>query len=201
MLKTIFENLNYYSPAITATSVIIGGVWAFKKFSEHLKDKRFNNYHRLIKELVDGETPDAILRLDRQIAILFELRNYSSYYEVSERILIGLQEAGWNKHSERLAKEIDLTLEYIRKDALSKIQGWFTRNAYDLFIVVGLVLQTKGAILLSQAVFPTGVETGNANWSTHLTGFNEQLYQFGLYFLIAGFLVQLLTILLKMIRK
>lgn len=201
MIQTILTILNQNSDAIIAGSVVIGGVWAVFKFSEYLKDRRFNNYHRLIKELVDGDTPDATLRLDRQIAVLFELRNYPSYYELSERILIGLQEAEWNQHSKRLGKEIDLTLEYIRKDSLSKIRNWFARHAYDLFIVFGLLLQTKGAVLLSQAVFPTGVETGGADWSTYLTGFNQQMYQVGLHFLIAGFIIQLLPTLFKMIRK
>lgn len=201
MIQATLTILKQNSDAIIAGSVVIGGVWAVFKFSEYLKDRRFNNYHRLIKELVDGETPDAVLRLDRQIAILFELRNYPSYYEVSERILIGLQEAGWNQHSKRLGKEINLTLEYIRKDLLSKTGSWLARNAHNLFIVLGLSLQTKGAILLSQSVFPTGVETGNTDWSTHLTGFDEPTYQLGLYFLIAGFVIQLFTVLYNMVKK
>lgn len=115
MIQDLINILNNYSGAITALSIIIGGVWTLVKFSEYLKDKRFNNYHRLIKELVDGDTPDAALRLDRQIAIIFELRNYSSYYKVTKRILKGLKKNGWGEHSPRLEEEINLTLNYINR--------------------------------------------------------------------------------------
>ena len=113
MIKALFETLNNYSAAITSLSVVIAGIWALIKFSDYLKDKRFNNYHRLIKELVDGDDPDVALRLDRQIALIFELRNYPSYYKVTRRILLGLKASGWNEHSPRLGEEINLTLSYI----------------------------------------------------------------------------------------
>lgn len=201
MLETIFINLNNYSPAIAAVSVIAGGVWAFLKFSEYIKDKRFNNYHRLIKELVDGETPDVVLRLDRQIAILFELRNYPSYYEVTQRILVGLKEGGWDRYSQRLGVEIDLTLQHIRKSSVLKARHWIIERIDSLLIILGLILQTKGALLLSDAVFPTGVKTGNTNWSTHLTGFNDDIYQLGIKFLIIGFIIQVFPLIYKILRK
>ncbi len=44
------------------------------------KDKRFLNYHRLIDELIGG--PNKTPMLDRQIAIIYELRNFKDYYPV-----------------------------------------------------------------------------------------------------------------------
>lgn len=78
------------------------------------RDKRFNNYHRLIKELVG---PDGTVLMDRQIAVVFELRNYPEYYDVSKRILLGCRNS-WsntNQSLERLIQEIDYTIIYIDK--------------------------------------------------------------------------------------
>jgi len=100
-----------FSDAITALAIVIGGLFALVKFFEYLNDKRFNNYHRLIKELVDKETQEAEMREDRQIAVIFELRSYRSYYKVTRRILENLK-IHWKDHP-RLVNEIDLTLEYM----------------------------------------------------------------------------------------
>jgi len=80
------------------------------------KDKRFLNYHKLIDELVGGS--DKNLMLDRQVAIIFELRNFKEYYPVTLRILTGLRET-WSHpksidNSKRLLEEISLTEKYIK---------------------------------------------------------------------------------------
>lgn len=78
------------------------------------KDKRFRNYHKLIDDLLGGAGKN--LMLDRQIAIVFELRNYKEYYPVTLRILKGLTE-NWVKISDynigRLRDEIKLTEQHI----------------------------------------------------------------------------------------
>jgi hypothetical protein len=76
------------------------------------KDKRFTNYHTLVKDIVGA---DGNVFIDRQIAAVFELRNYSEYYDVTERILMGLRRT-WiesNIPAERLIMEIDLTVDFI----------------------------------------------------------------------------------------
>ena len=78
------------------------------------KDKRFNNYHRLIKELVSPDSQGQAVMMDRQIAVIFELRNYPEYYEVSKRILEDLATI-WkhDSRSERVTNEINLTVRFI----------------------------------------------------------------------------------------
>ncbi len=78
------------------------------------KDKRFKNYHELIEKLAgaNGQT-----MLDRQIAIVFELRNYPEYFEVTRRILEGLLEH-WlpvGDPVKRLLNEINITLTFINR--------------------------------------------------------------------------------------
>lgn len=76
------------------------------------KDIRFHNYHKLIDELVgaNNQTP----MLDRQIAIIYELRNFKDYYPVTLRILKGLRSTWTNSH-QRLIDEIDMTISHIEK--------------------------------------------------------------------------------------
>ena len=92
--------------------------WVQTKRSED-RDRRFRNYHRMIKELVSPEGADGVIWYDRQKAILFELREYRVYHEVTERILEGLLEK-WKSVQPpgpgfpRLIHEAELTLDFIR---------------------------------------------------------------------------------------
>lgn len=83
-----------------------------------MSDKRFNNYHRIIGELV-GEFSEKKLKLDKQVVIIYELRSFYKYYPVSRRILNDLKE-NWAENK-RLIEEIDLTLKYIDESVIKKI--------------------------------------------------------------------------------
>jgi hypothetical protein len=79
------------------------------------REREFDKYHWLIEHLVSPDEKGSIF-LDRQIAIVFELRHFPRYYESTERILSGLKNA-WSGRDEfsRLLAEMDLTLVYIRR--------------------------------------------------------------------------------------
>ena len=85
------------------------------------RNKRFENYHKLIDELAGGQSGKQVM-LDRQIAIIFELRNFRDYYPVSLRILIGLKTT-WKNADQKLLNEIILTEKYINT-------SWFKRKMY-----------------------------------------------------------------------
>lgn len=53
---------------------------------EEQKDKRFETYHKLVANLVNA--PGGMF--DRQIATVFEFRNFPDYFELSGRILTDL---------------------------------------------------------------------------------------------------------------
>ncbi|MNG37384.1 hypothetical protein D3C84_1247180 [compost metagenome] len=59
------------------------------------------------------------MRLDRQIAVVFELRNFKEYFPVTLRIFKGLKESwaeyGPEEKRERLHEELDLAITYIEK--------------------------------------------------------------------------------------
>lgn len=71
---------------------------------------RFENYHLLIHKLVNAGTDG--LKVDSQRAIIFELRNYKEYKEITVRILEGLQKF-W-KDNEILIEEIERTLKHLK---------------------------------------------------------------------------------------
>lgn len=101
---------------------LIGGIFAWWKFREYIKDRRFTTYHRLIDELVDDKSHQSgNLMLDRQIAIIFELRNFPKYYKVTTRILEGLKNEAWKIGNPRLTNEVDLTLEYIKSNKFCRL--------------------------------------------------------------------------------
>lgn len=97
-------------------------IWAIVQFilnkSAEAKRHQFESYHALIKQLVEQETPDQPMRLDRQIAVIFELRRFAHYRPVTLRIFKGLKQdwAGQAQPSRaRLHEELDLAIEEIER--------------------------------------------------------------------------------------
>jgi len=80
------------------------------------RQREFENYHLLIERLVAPDEKSGKIFIDRQIASAFELRNFPRYYECTERILSGLLQAWGGKEAySRLTREVELTLEFVRK--------------------------------------------------------------------------------------
>jgi hypothetical protein len=78
------------------------------------------------KDLVHPEQNEGTVYIDRQAAIIFELRHFPRYYDFTERMLTRVrnkwvkdQAPHWVKDQappdDVLIKEIDLTLEQIRR--------------------------------------------------------------------------------------
>ncbi len=110
----IFAFLNDYTGALGILVSIFVIAWSIIKFGDYRKNRNFQIYHKLVEDLVDIESGRQDKKLDRQIAIVFELRNFRRYYEVSERILIGLKNC-WVNENPRIIEEINLTLDFIKK--------------------------------------------------------------------------------------
>lgn len=89
---------------------------------EELQNKRFVTYHELIRDLVQADEK-GIMKLDRQIAIAFELRNYPTYYNLTKRLFTDLKEQWSNDpKNKRIVKELSLTIEHIENNS-----NWFKR--------------------------------------------------------------------------
>ena len=101
-------------------SLVVYSVLHIISYHGQVRQQRFLNYHKLVNWLVEGREDQDVMRLDSQIAVVYELRNYREYKEVSIRILEGLRER-WSKRSDvsdidRLIKEIDYTLGDLQKE-------------------------------------------------------------------------------------
>ena len=74
--------------------------------------REFDNYHKLIGEMVGGVRVNQQMKIDSQIAIVFELRNFPNYGPVSVRILTALREE-WRANGTlpRLLEEMQLTIK------------------------------------------------------------------------------------------
>lgn len=104
---------------VTSAVTLIWTVYQYtdtKKREQNLKE--FENYHKLIKELVQPENSDKgeVLYVDRQTAIIYELTHFKRYYPFSYRTLMGLKEK-WEKvpnQFPRLLDECEKTLAFLK---------------------------------------------------------------------------------------
>ena len=80
-----------------------------------LRDLRFKTYHNLIRQLVEPEDGKDGIMVDRQIAVIFELRNFPEYYELTKRMLFDLKKQ-WEPgiRNIRIIKEITYSIKYIQ---------------------------------------------------------------------------------------
>ena len=114
----LFLNSNKGGAAVVGT--IAAAAWQCWKY---IKEWNFNNYHKLIKELSQSDTPGEHVKLDRQVAVVYELRNYPRYFSVSKRILQGWLDSKGNQNNEysRLYCEMRISIEYMQKCAIYRI--------------------------------------------------------------------------------
>lgn len=119
-LFSIWKWLNENGTALGVLLAVVPLVWTaisyLRQKKKELAQQRFEVYHRLIDELVRGRPGGPFL--DSQIAVVFELRRFPEYYQVSRRILRHLR-VGWSQKptNQPLIEEMDLALTFIRKKA------------------------------------------------------------------------------------
>jgi hypothetical protein len=87
-------------------------------------ERQFQAFHEIVKKVVSPESNDGLFYIDRQAAVVFELRHFSRYYDFTERLLQRLRKKWANEPPSHvdppprvsvLLEEIDLTLAYIKK--------------------------------------------------------------------------------------
>ena len=109
---------NAPSLAILATvlGAAVGALFQIYKFfaerRQELYWKEFEKYHALVKQLVSPDEPTAQMYIDRQTAIIFELRNFPRYREHSIRMLQGLKRS-WSPGHHRIHEELDIALKHL----------------------------------------------------------------------------------------
>ncbi|MDI9333194.1 MAG: hypothetical protein QM533_02335 [Cytophagales bacterium] len=111
--------LTNYGPAFSIMGAAVAFGWSvFQFFSVRAREARareFETFHRLIKELVEPPSKGADLYIDRQCAVLFELRFFPRYFPFTLRTLLALQ-IKWQQSAEphpRIGAELDITIRFI----------------------------------------------------------------------------------------
>ncbi len=82
-------------------------------------ERQFQAFHKIVEKVVSPERTDGRVYIDRQAAVVFELRHFPRYYDFTERMLVRLKKkwaADPAPHSHVLIEEIDLTLRHIQQN-------------------------------------------------------------------------------------
>ena len=106
------------APRLSLFGAVAAFLWPVFQFvitrRRDLQFREFEVYHRLIKELVMPDPQEGVLWMDRQAAVVFELRHFPRYYAFTGRTPRGLRVQWVAAGFPRLIEEIDLTLEFLR---------------------------------------------------------------------------------------
>ncbi|MCL1826139.1 MAG: hypothetical protein FWG26_09440 [Betaproteobacteria bacterium] len=115
----LFEFIRLYGNQLSAISAVLAFLFGVYKYLEERREshywKEFEVFHKLVKELVEPSGENRTLYIDRQAAIIFELRNFKRYYPYSLRMLIGLH-SRWSAVPDRfsrLLEELNLTIQFL----------------------------------------------------------------------------------------
>ena len=116
--------LTVHSAAIAILVALVPIIWGVIQYIQikvaERKKARFENYHKLIKWLVQGEEGEEAPMADRQAAVAYELRNFPEYYVVSIKILPGLEDTWREKFKDNLGlvslrEEISDSAEFMER--------------------------------------------------------------------------------------
>ena len=118
-MEILLELFKTYGTQLSALGAAIAFIFGLYKFHTERKESHywneFETYHKLVKELVEPQSENGTLYIDRQTAILYELRFYKRYFPHSLRMLKALKEKWITVPNQfpRILEEIDLTIDYI----------------------------------------------------------------------------------------
>jgi hypothetical protein len=123
-VNEVLTMLTTNAAAVSIVGAAVAFIWSIIQFilvrKRDERHREFEIYHRLIKELVSPDSESKAVWIDRQTAVLFELRRFRRYHEHTLRTLLGLKEK-WSNDPDfkfrRLLEELDLTVEHIRGNA------------------------------------------------------------------------------------
>jgi hypothetical protein len=82
------------------------------------REREFQAFHKLVKDLVSPDPVGGGLWLDRQAAAIFELRHFPRYFEFTERMLVRFKKkfaTDSDPRAAELTEEIDLALKHIQQ--------------------------------------------------------------------------------------
>ena len=122
LLEVVLKNWQPISAFIAVIVSCFGIIKYFQERSETHFWKEFEIYHKLVKELVQPpKEEDKMLYVDRQTAVLYELKYFKRYYPHTLRMLLSLQ-GKWAtvpNQFPRILEELNLTINYLQRKTSS----------------------------------------------------------------------------------
>ena len=102
-----------------AIAFIVSTILQIVQRKAEADERQFRAFHKIVEKVVSPERTDGMVYIDRQAAVVFELRHFPRYYDFTERMLGRLKKkwvADPAPHSDVLVEEIDITLKHIRQN-------------------------------------------------------------------------------------
>lgn len=131
MLDRLWTVLNSEGAAIGILLTILTALWASLRAlamrRRELRAQTFETYHKLIHTLVGKDARGEDPKLDVQIAVIYELRRFPTYFDLSLGILKGLREY-WGPDGTRRDNELRSTIDEIDKKSkrwCHRLVRWF----------------------------------------------------------------------------
>jgi hypothetical protein len=122
-LSQIVTWLSSNTAALSIFGAAVAFIWSTTQQIAQRKadaaERQFQAFHKIVEKVVSPEKTDGVVYIDRQAAVVFELRHFPRYYDFTERMLGRLKKkwiADPAPHSDVLIEEIDLTLKHIQQN-------------------------------------------------------------------------------------
>jgi len=120
-MQSVLEFLRQYGSQFSALGAAMAFMFGAYTFQAERRApflwKECEVYHKLEKELVEPPSGGGAMYVDRQAAIIFEMRNFKRYYPYTLRMLKGLREE-WvavANQFPRLLDERTMTIDLIER--------------------------------------------------------------------------------------
>lgn len=135
LLTWVNENAGTLGVVIALAVAVVPAAWAFARYlnlrSKELQHDRFRIYHDLVHQLVQPEAAGVPMQLDRQIAIVYEMRHFPEYFDLTSRMFEGLLKSWTAPRYQRLTDEIELAIRFIAARSKRRLPRPTTPPASD----------------------------------------------------------------------
>jgi hypothetical protein len=77
-----------------AIAFIVSTIMQIVQRRAEADERQFQTFHKIIESVVSPDPKDGLFYVDRQAAVVFELRHFPRYYDFAERLLMRLKRNG-----------------------------------------------------------------------------------------------------------
>ena len=138
MIETLVANKEIFALVVTFLGIVLPLAQYLHAKTKEQRQKNFDNFHNKVIKIIacKKDDNDDDIKMDQQVAAVFELRNFPSYFALSRNMLIYRREQVVKglvskPHLQPLIDEIDRTRNYMNKNILSRLYSRITDRVYS----------------------------------------------------------------------